>query len=84
MGKLHYDILVVGAGPAGAAAARTAARTGVSVLLVERKNKVGLPVQCAEYIPAMLLGKLNLGREFVAQSVRGMKTFRPHSPSTLR
>ena len=83
MGERHCDILVVGAGPAGAAAARAAAGLGASVLIVERRRKVGVPVQCAEYIPAMLLGKLNLGREFVAQSVRGMKTFRPHSPETV-
>jgi geranylgeranyl reductase family protein len=33
---MHYDLLVIGAGPAGSAAARRAARHGLSVALVDR------------------------------------------------
>ena len=79
----YCDILVVGAGPAGSAAAHAAAKQGVKVLLVERRSTIGVPVQCAEYIPAMLMGKVNLGRRFVAQSVKGMKTFRPDAPEKI-
>lgn len=75
--KRDWDILVVGAGPAGASAAMTAARMGVGVLLVDRKKVVGLPVRCAEYVPGPLPGELNLGREFVVQGVKGMRTFLP-------
>jgi len=75
MNALNYDILVIGAGPAGASAAAAAARRNLRVLLVERRKVVGLPVQCAEYIPAQLLGELDLGRSYVVQPVRGMKTF---------
>jgi geranylgeranyl reductase family protein len=77
------DILVVGGGPAGAAAARSAALSGAKVLLVERRSIVGIPVQCAEFIPAMLLRKINLGRGFVVQTIKGMKTFRPETPETV-
>lgn len=70
-----YDILVVGAGPAGASAAAAAARQNLRVLMLERRKVVGLPVQCAEYIPALLVGELNLGRNYIVQPVRGMKTF---------
>ena len=83
MHERQCDILIVGAGPAGAAAARAAAKKGSKVLLVERRNTVGVPVQCAEYIPAMLMGKVGLGRHFVAQSVKGMKTHRPDAPDTV-
>ena len=75
-----YDVLVVGAGPAGGATALAAARAGARVLCIERHNKVGIPVQCAEHIPAMLVGQMNLGTKFVVQSTRGMKFFLPGEP----
>ncbi|MEW6142731.1 MAG: FAD-dependent monooxygenase [Chloroflexota bacterium] len=37
---MKYDLAIVGAGPAGLMAARTAARDGLKVLLVERKRDV--------------------------------------------
>ena len=37
-GETDYDVVVAGAGPAGAAAARVAAEAGVRVLLLERGN----------------------------------------------
>ena len=46
--KTDYDIIVVGAGPAGSMAARYAADLGVSVLLLEKDRDVGYPVRCAE------------------------------------
>ena len=45
------DVLVIGLGPAGSAAAIAAASAGLSVLAIERKQQIGVPVQCAEYIP---------------------------------
>jgi digeranylgeranylglycerophospholipid reductase len=69
------DILVVGAGPAGSSAAREAAARGADVIVVDRRAVVGVPVQCAEYIPAPLMGELRLGRGFVVQPVKGMRTF---------
>jgi len=45
-----YDLVVVGAGPAGSTAARYAAREGLRVLLIDRRSEVGVPVQCGEYV----------------------------------
>jgi len=44
----RYDLIVVGAGPAGSTAAWTAAQLGLSVLLVEKRQEIGSPVRCAE------------------------------------
>ncbi len=78
MERYDCDILVVGAGPSGSSAALTAARGGLNVLVVERRDKIGVPVRCAEYIPAPLIGEVDLGRHFVVQPVRGMRTFLLH------
>ena len=48
--KDSYDVLVVGGGPGGAVAAKTAAEAGLSVLLVEKRPAIGVPVRCAEGI----------------------------------
>jgi len=72
------DILVVGAGPAGGAAAMTAAGLGARVLVAERREVIGIPVRCAEYIPRALLGELPFrDRTFVVQPVRAMRTLLP-------
>lgn len=48
--KDSYDVVVVGAGPAGSVAAREAAVRGLSVLLLEKRQEIGSPVRCAEGI----------------------------------
>ena len=75
MRMLQYDVLVVGAGPAGSSAARTAAQAGASVALVERRSVVGLPVRCAEYIPAMLVGQADAGKDYIVQATLGMRSY---------
>ena len=83
MESLRCDVLVIGAGPAGSAAACEAAKAGAEVLLVERRASVGVPVQCAEYIPKPLVGEIDLGRDYVVQPIEGMKTFLPGGEMTL-
>ncbi len=48
--KNEYDIIVVGAGPAGSIAAKFAAEQGVSVLMLEKDRDVGYPVRCGEAV----------------------------------
>ncbi len=45
-----YDVIVVGAGPAGSTAARFAAEGGASVLMLEKDRDVGYPVRCGEAV----------------------------------
>lgn len=46
-----YDIIVIGAGPAGSTAATYAAQRGMSVLLVDKKKDIGVPLQCGGFLP---------------------------------
>ncbi len=48
--KPEFDLIVVGAGPAGSMAARFAAEHGISVLMIEKDRDVGYPVRCGEAI----------------------------------
>ncbi len=52
-----YDVVVIGAGPAGSLAAREAASRGRSVLLLEKRQEIGSPVRCAEGIGHEALAK---------------------------
>jgi digeranylgeranylglycerophospholipid reductase len=47
----HRQVIVIGAGPAGAACAQRLAEDGVDVLMIERRSIVGNPAQCGECIP---------------------------------
>ena len=44
----EYDVVVIGAGPGGSVAARELAKRGRSVLLLEKRKKIGYPVRCGE------------------------------------
>lgn len=79
-GEVSCDILVIGAGPAGGATALAAAGSNIRVLVVDRRQIVGMPVRCAELIPAMLMGHIDLGKSFIVQPTRGMKTYLPGEP----
>jgi len=48
----QVDILIVGSGPAGSVTARYAAESGASVMMLERRPEVGIPVRCGEFMPS--------------------------------
>ncbi len=58
--KENYDIVVVGAGPAGSISAYSAARNGASVLMLDRRRELGAPVQCGEALSEDALKELKI------------------------
>lgn len=74
----NYDVVVVGAGPAGSMAARTVAQAGRSVLLVEKRQEIGSPVRCAEGVPREWLERfVKVDPRWVCNQV---DVFRLHAP----
>ncbi|MEE9348017.1 MAG: NAD(P)/FAD-dependent oxidoreductase [Robiginitomaculum sp.] len=72
---MEYDVVIIGLGPAGSSAAIEAARAGLSVVAFEKKAVAGYPVQCAEFVPAMLdAGELVISETSV-QKISEMITF---------
>ncbi len=71
------DILIIGGGPAGSTAALKAAQEGAEVILIEQKKVIGVPVQCAEYIPAQLTTAIGLRDDLLVNEIHFMHTYLP-------
>lgn len=74
----EYDIVVVGAGPAGSLAAQVASQQGVSVALLEKDGEIGIPVRCAEATSEVDLQRLiDIQPEWIANYVTRARLFAP-------
>ncbi|MGO8989628.1 MAG: geranylgeranyl reductase family protein [bacterium] len=76
-----YDIVVIGAGPAGSSAAHAAAQRGAKVLLIDRRRRIGIPVQCAEFVPQWISRHASFSSACVVQTVDKMITHLPDETS---
>jgi digeranylgeranylglycerophospholipid reductase len=70
-----YDVVVVGAGPAGSAAARNCAKSGLSVLCCEEQGSIGYPVQCAGLLSLAAFHECDVSRRAVLNTVTGARIF---------
>jgi len=59
----EYDVIVVGAGPAGSSAAKAAAERGASTILLEEDTQIGLPQHCSGLLHGT---KSGIGNEILA------------------
>ncbi len=72
-----YDIVIVGAGPAGSSAALAAAKRGVRVLLIDWNQRIGVPVRCGEFVPQMIARSADFSPCCILQQIKRMKTHLP-------
>ncbi|MCD6099890.1 MAG: NAD(P)/FAD-dependent oxidoreductase [Candidatus Marinimicrobia bacterium] len=77
--KREYDVVVIGAGPAGSMAARYAAETGANkVLLLERDREIGVPVRCGEAISESSLKKfVGVNSQWIASIINEVRFVSP-------
>lgn len=76
---MKYDVVVVGSGPAGSVTACFAAKAGAKVLIIERREEVGVPVLCGEGISRKIdaWGMLE-GKRWIASSMDGARIYSPN------
>jgi len=79
--RKSYDIVVIGAGPAGSSAARAAAQRGADVLTIDRRQRIGIPVQCAEFVPQWISRFVHFSSRCVLQTIETMVTHLPDGTS---
>lgn len=85
-----YDVVIVGAGPAGSLTARYAAQGGLQTLLLDKKNLIGEPVRCGEFTPAVnelriffpraqeLEEIFTFPKNLIAQDISSVRVFSPY------
>lgn len=76
-----WDVVVVGAGPAGGMAAWTAARMGLRTLLVEEHPQVGEPVHCAGKLSGHAFRELNLPTQLARTALYAATVYAPDGRS---
>ena len=75
---MKYDVVVVGAGPAGAMASKYAAKNGARTLLIEEHASIGSPVQCTGLISTAALRECESGEgSFVLNKMKGAYVYAP-------
>ncbi len=81
-----YDVVVVGAGPAGCMAAKYAAKAGASTLLLEEHQEIGEPVHCAGLLSKRALVESELRSEgtFIAAEITGAVVRSPSAELLLQ
>ena len=69
----HYQVIVVGAGPAGSAAARFCALSGLKTLIIEEHATPGYPVQCAGLLSINAFQECEVSNESIINTVYGAR-----------
>lgn len=73
MCPIKYDIVVIGSGPGGSTTARYAAKHGLRVLLIDKRQELGAPIQCSGAISGNALENVEIiaDDEFIQEKIYG-------------
>jgi geranylgeranyl diphosphate/geranylgeranyl-bacteriochlorophyllide a reductase len=74
--KETFDVVVVGGGPAGATAANDLAKSGRSVLLLDRAGRIK---PCGGAVPPILIAEFEIPDDLIVARVGGARIFSPKS-----
>ena len=76
--QTNYDVVVIGAGPAGSRTARLLADRGYRVAILERDAAVGLPVHCTGVVSAECMQRYDLPESLVIRPIKSFVLRSPH------
>lgn len=74
---MDWDVVVIGAGPAGCFTATEIARAGFKVLVIEEHENIGLPVQCSGLISPRAMELAGVDESIVMNNLKGMHVLSP-------
>ena len=77
MPPVDFDVVIVGSGPAGSTVARFSAEAGLKVLLVDKRQELGAPVQCSGAISHHALAAAGIGidAEYIHEAIYGFAIY---------
>jgi geranylgeranyl reductase family protein len=78
--KTSYDVLVIGAGPAGSTAAECLAAEGIEVAVLEEHAVIGEPVDCTGVVGTEAFESFDLPRSIIVGTVDAVTI---HSPAGI-
>jgi digeranylgeranylglycerophospholipid reductase len=75
---MKYDCVIVGSGPAGSVTGRFVAENGAKVLIIERRQEIGVPVLCGEGISKKIdEWDMLEGKRWIASRMDGARIYSP-------
>lgn len=72
-----YDLVIIGSGPAGSTTARLATNLGLNVLLVDKRQELGAPIQCSGAVSGHALEEVGIhpDDEFIHEAIYGFEIY---------
>ncbi len=76
----EYDVVVVGAGPAGSSVSRVCAEKGLHVLTVEKRQEIGSPKRCGEGLSRSAVERMGIEvkETWKVRTIKGASVYAPN------